>query len=95
MKIGERDVWLRAGQWWICNTFLGREWISPDVAGGGRPGFWLRDVPRRMYIRTPFGALNLAWTPGSRWGEYHRDPVTNKLVLDRWRWIEWGRTTKG
>lgn len=105
MKIGQRDVVIGIGEnkpwprkYWVIFTPRGREWISPGVIGGGRPGFWL-DVPRRFEVYSPTWAFTLALTPGSRWAKMdhslcmqgHGDKNFRNCRIAGERWIEFKR----
>lgn len=86
MKIGQRDVWIGIGKgertprkWWVTFSPIGREWIPP---GGGRPEFWLHDVPRRFEIHGFTWHFMLALSPGSRWAKMRGRKVVG------YRWIE-------
>ncbi len=91
MKIGQRDVVIGIGKnkpwprkYWACCSLLGREWISPEVIGGGWPGFW-QDVPRRFEVYGPTWSFMLALTPGSRWAK-----MADREIVGL-QWIEFKR----
>lgn len=89
MKIGQRDVVIGFGKnkpwprkYWVICSARAREWISPGVAGGGRPGFWL-DTPRRLEIYGPLWSFMLALDRDSRW--------TGGRDFKESKWIEFRR----
>jgi hypothetical protein len=100
MKIGQRDVVIGFGKnkpwprkYWVLFTPRGREWISPGVIGGGRPGFWLTDVvPRRFEAYGPTWSFTIALNKDSRCSTMDHsacvDGHRGTCVFGKPRWIE-------